>query len=159
MRHFTILTLVVFVLVVVGSPAEADSERSGAYRVVPQYIVLGSTSCDGSAVTTTTDERRLAGGGTAVNSLPIILDNTKSHSLSYKYEAADPASSFTLVLQHRAQWGDWVAFSPAVSVTLAGASGSGCVAIVLPVSAEVRVVRSSDATHATTLNACVLNKF
>lgn len=160
MLRIAIVCLVtVVVLLAMGGTVQADSNRVGSHEVQEQYVVLSGTSCDDSTVTTSADPRRSDAGAADVNSAPIALYNTQAQSISYEYTAANAGSSFVLTLQHRSKWGDWVAFSPAVTVTLAGASGSGTVALNLPVCAEIRVVRSSDATYATTLSACVINKF
>jgi hypothetical protein len=159
MRTFVVCFLSLVVLCTLSTVAEADSDRSGAYQVVSEYVVLSGTSCDGSTVTTSADPRRSDGGAADVNGNAMMVYNTHQHSLAYKYEAANSGSSFVLTLQAKTKWNDWVAFSPAVTVTCAGASGSGCVALSLPACTEIRVVRSSDATYATTLSACVLNKF
>lgn len=151
--------LVVVFLLCLGGPAAADNNRVGSADVKEDYIILSGTSCDDSTVTTDTDPRRSDAGAADVNSNPVAVYNTHKHSISYEYVAANAGSSFVLTLQHRTKWGDWKGFSPAVTVTLAGASGGATAALNLPACAEIRVVRSSDATYATTLTACTINRY
>ena len=158
MRYFAAYFVVLVALVAMGGPAVADSERSGAYHVVEPFVVFDGVSCDGSAVTTDTDPRHGAAGAADKNSAPIAIGNTHQHSLSYVYAAENAGASFTLTLQHR-RFGTWLPFSPAIAVTCSGSSGSGTVALNLPAAAEIRIVRSCDATYITTLTGCGINKF
>jgi hypothetical protein len=144
---------IIVLTLVFCSAVYADSNNSGASEVVPQYFNFSGVSCDNTNVVTA------AAGGADQNSDSVATYNTELHSISYKYEAENAGSSFLLTFQHLSKWGDWVAFVPAKTITCAGASGSGTAPISFPVAADIRCVRSSDATYVTTLNALVINKY
>ena len=121
--------------------------------VKEQYINMGSGSVDGTTVSTQ------AAGGADKNSVAVPVYDSEFQAIAYKYVAANAGSSFTLTIEIRTLWGDWIEPDTAQTVTCAGASGSGIVDLDLPVCSEIRVVQSSDATYATTLTACTINKY
>jgi hypothetical protein len=153
MRTLIPVLAILVLMIALGSEADADTKRGmGHYIVDEEYIAIGGNDINSTNVSA------LAAGAASTNSAAVEIYDTEEHAISYKYTAANAGASFTLTIQHRTLWGDWVAFDPAISVTLAGASGSGTEALDLPVCGAIRVVQSSDATYATTLVACTINK-
>ena len=155
MRFLIVFLVGVICLIVAQPAAQADATASGAHRVVEGYVVI-----DGEALNdVTANASTLAAGAPAVYSNTIALTNTKAHSISFKWTAADPAAEIVIEVEHRTRWGDWVSFNPPVRFTLSGASGAETRALLLPVAQEIRIKQNSDSTHETTLRACVVSRF
>jgi hypothetical protein len=139
------MRILVLVLVLMGSVCYAGD-------VTETFINMDGKSINGTTVCTA------AAGAADQNSISVPINQGEAHALAYKYTAANAGSSFTLSIQCLLFGTDWEAPDTAITVTCAGASGAGIVPISLPVCSEIRVVRSSDATYATTLTACTINR-
>jgi len=146
------MKILVLLLVLCGT-CYADNNRSGAADVRESYVNFSGVSINATNVLTA------AGGAADQNSDGFDVSNTHQHSISYQWEGADAAASFTLTFQHFTKWGTWNGFNPAITVTCAGLSGAYTKPISFPVSGTMRAVRSADATHITTLNALTINKY
>ena len=140
-------------LLILLLPTLCLADNRGLVNTEEPYAVIG-----GLAINNVNVAAKAAGDPTTYsNGIPV--GNTEAHAVDVKWEGADAAASFTVVIQKRSKWGEWIAFNPAVSITCAGASGSKSEAVNLPASSEVRFALSSDATYATTVNALTLSKW
>lgn len=152
LRCFLLCTVVLSVLIMATGPVEAEPVK-GKRQVVEEYIKIAGSKINSTNVSA------LAAAASSTNSAEIYVGDTEAHSISYKYVAANAGASFTLTVQHKTKWGDWVGFATAVTATCAGASGNGTKTLTLPACEYIRVVQSSDASYATTLAACTINAY
>jgi hypothetical protein len=127
-----------------------SSLRPGAANpvVVVRYVNVAGVAMSGA---TSVNDWPLGAAGTTAYSDGIAIGGTEFHALGIKYEAANALSTFDISLQARLLDGTWSDMSPAVSVTLAGASGTLIREITLPVCDEVRIKRAASASYATTI--------
>lgn len=153
------LMLVLVLVLVVAAPAAAEQPGSEKGRVESVFATPTTTPgyelpCNG------TNAIEIAGGGADVTCIAMPVGRTEQHSVFYRASAASTAAIIDLTWQSLTPAGQWVAFSPAVTQQLTGATTySGRVAVTFPVCDTVRVVVSGDATHATTMTELGLSKW
>ena len=134
-------------------PHVCTADNRGAVYTNEPYVVIGGVAINSVNVAS----KAAADPTTYSDAIPV--GTSEVHSIAIKWEAEDALASFDVAIQGMTKWGDWVAFNPPVSVTCAGASGSKIEALVLPLCSEIRIAVSSDATYATTVTACTINRW
>ena len=158
MRTMVVLALLLALLALLALPAPAAADNgNGRIEVRTGYAVIGGVILDAS---TAAAKAEIGAAGAAKTSSTIPTGNTERHSLIYKATSANNAAVLTWEIRKRQPWGTFVSFSPAITGTLTGSTAyDGCLALSLPVSAEVRFLLSADGTYATTWTGLAIEKW
>lgn len=152
MRLTMVPVLVLFAAIAL-LPNVCTADNKGAIYTNEQYVVIGGVQINSVNVASK------APGDPTTYSDAVPVGTSEVHAIAIKWEAEDALASFDVAIQGMTKWGDWVAFNPPVTVTCGGASGSKIEALVLPLCSEIRIAVSSDATYATTVTACTINRW